>query len=229
MRRTWRRLSTAVLLSLTAACAKAGDGTQAAKQAPAALPEGHPPVGSGNAMAAQAPGGVVLETVDGGGYTYARLGAADQEIWVAGPVTALEVGDTVRLSNPMSMGTFTSKALNRTFDNLYFADRFLAPGEAAPAAPSPQRGAAPDAGDATVPATSQGVVAETMDSGGYTYARVTLDGKDVWLAGPQTKIAEGNAISWSGGMVMQNFTSNTLHRTFERILFVNRITVVTPG
>ncbi len=219
MTRTWRRLPAAVLLTvLAAACSRGGETADASQQPAQGLPQGHPPVSGGGAVAtANGPGGVVLETMDGGGYTYVRLGATGQEIWVAGPVTAVAVGDTVQLVNPMSMGQFTSKALDRTFDNLYFADGFVKPGQAARAS-----GAHMDSG-------MRGVVQETMDSGGYTYARVTIADKDVWLAGPQTIVQKGQTVTWSGGMVMKNFTSNTLNRTFDQIYFVTELMLVEGG
>lgn len=208
MHRTSRRLPAAVVLSILTACSGAGD-TQNAQQPAMGLPEGHPPLSGQAVTPADGPGGVVLETLDGGGYTYVRLGAGSQEIWVAGPVTALEVGDSVSLANPMPMGQFTSRALDRTFDELYFADGFTRKGEEAAAA-----------------GTTQGVVAETMNAGGYTYVRVDADGKDLWLAGPQTEIAEGDRVRWSGGMLMRGFTSNSLSRTFDEILFVNEFAVI---
>jgi hypothetical protein len=216
MSNTWRRLPAATLFTIfAAACSRGGDTPGAAQQAGGALPEGHPPISGQAAMGQQGPGGVVLETMDGGGYTYARLGANGQDIWVAGPVTAVAVGDTVMMVNPMAMGQFTSKALERTFDNLYFADAFRKPGEVA--------AAAPDVGANT------GVVQETMNSGGYTYARVAAGDVDVWLAGPETVVSQGQTISWTGGMVMTGFKSKSLDRTFDQILFVNSIHVVPGG
>ncbi len=213
---TWRRLSTATLFTIfAAACSRGGDTANAAQQAGGSLPQGHPPVSGQATGGQQGAGGIVLETMDGGGYTYVRLGANGQEIWVAGPVTALGVGDTILMVNPMSMGEFTSKALDRTFDNLYFADAFRKPGDA---------GAAP-----LDPGAKTGVVQETMNSGGYTYARVSAGDVDIWLAGPETVVSKGQTISWTGGMVMKGFTSKTLSRTFDQILFVNAIQVEAGG
>lgn len=217
MTRPWKRLPAAVLLAMFAAgCARADGTTDAAQQPAQGLPEGHPPVAGGAAANANGPGGVVLETIDGGGYTYVRLGADDEAIWVAGPVTPMAVGDTVQISNPMAMGSFTSKALDRTFENLYFADAFVKPG----GAPASMAHADP---------AMRGIVQETMDSGGYTYVRITANGKDVWLAGPQTVLSEGQTVTWGGGMVMRDFTSNTLSRTFDQIYFVNDLEVVEGG
>lgn len=213
MHRISRRLLAAAVLFVAAACS-AGDA-EGPQQAGTALPEGHPPITGQAGATADGPGGMVLETVDGGGYTYVRLGADDQEIWVAGPITDLEVGDTVQLVNPMAMGEFTSSALERTFENLYFADGFRKPGAPGSAAHAP--------------GATQGIVEETMNSGGYTYVRVTSEGRDLWLAGPETPVATGDSVGWVGGMLMRGFTSSTLERTFDEILFVNAFTVVAAG
>lgn len=71
-----------------------------------------------------------------------------------------------------------------------------------------------------------GTVAEVLVSGGYTYVNVkTLDGRDLWAAGPETKVAVGDKVTLLGGMVMKDFTSPTLARTFPEILFVTGIQV----
>lgn len=90
----------------------------------AQLPEGHPPI-QAPATTATGPEGAVLETLSGGGYTYARLRSGDEEYWVAGPPTELEAGDSVALSGTMEMGAFTSRALDRDFDRLVFTNAFV--------------------------------------------------------------------------------------------------------
>lgn len=63
-----------------------------------------------------------------------------------------------------------------------------------------------------------GKVAETMDSGGYTYVRV-LEGKDSsWVAIPQQAVKVGAEVSYSG-LVMNDFHSKTLNRTFKKLVF----------
>lgn len=64
-----------------------------------------------------------------------------------------------------------------------------------------------------------GKVAETMDSGGYTYVRV-LEGKDSsWVAIPQQPVKVGAEVSYSRGLVMNDFHSKTLNRTFKKLVF----------
>lgn len=97
------------------------DGTAPAGQ----LPEGHPPIQAPATTEASGPTGTVLETMSGGGYTYARLQTDEGEMWVAGPPAELVVGETVSLSGTMEMGAFTSKALGRDFERLTFTNAYV--------------------------------------------------------------------------------------------------------
>ena len=65
-----------------------------------------------------------------------------------------------------------------------------------------------------------------QNAAGYTYLECETDaGQVVWLATPETNMSVGNRVSWQGGSKMTNFTSNSLDRTFEEILFVQGISV----
>lgn len=223
MRRIWRRLPEAALILTLGAVACSGKSDSAAKaQQPAgALPAGHPAITA--AQGAQAPAAVVAETMDAGGYTYARLTGPDgTDVWAAGPVTKLAVGDTVVMVNPMVMPNFTSKTLKRTFDKIYFASAFLTPAEAAAAAAAPS---APSAAPVAGASLTSGVVQETMDAGGYTYIQVKTGDATLWLAAPLTKVQKGATVSWNGAMTMHNFASKTLNRTFDEIQFVEGVKV----
>jgi hypothetical protein len=69
----------------------------------------------------------------------------------------------------------------------------------------------------------RGTVAETMDSGGYTYVLVNADDEQRWIAGPLTPVSVGNVVQFSQGMAMSQFTSQTLGRTFDVLYFVGAI------
>ncbi len=64
-----------------------------------------------------------------------------------------------------------------------------------------------------------GKVAETMDSGGYTYVRVTHGKDSSWVATSQQKLNAGQEVSFSGAVVMEDFFSKSLNRHFKNILF----------
>jgi hypothetical protein len=64
-----------------------------------------------------------------------------------------------------------------------------------------------------------GKVLETMDSGGYTYMQVDIGDSQPWVAIPQSQIKVGQEVTYQPGMVMNNFASKTLNRTFDSIVF----------
>jgi len=65
-----------------------------------------------------------------------------------------------------------------------------------------------------------GKVVETMNAGGYTYVCVEKNGKKTWVAVPEMKkVTVGSKMSFQPGSVMPNFTSKTLNRTFDSIVF----------
>lgn len=69
-----------------------------------------------------------------------------------------------------------------------------------------------------------GTIAETMDSGGYTYARLQSAGKDdVWVAAPEFDAKVGEAVSVALDMPMPGFESKTLKRTFPLLYFVQEV------
>jgi hypothetical protein len=64
-----------------------------------------------------------------------------------------------------------------------------------------------------------GSVVESMKSGGYTYVSVEKDGVRRWVAVPEGEYASGQTVSFRPGMVMNNFKSKALDRTFDSIVF----------
>lgn len=64
-----------------------------------------------------------------------------------------------------------------------------------------------------------GRIVETMNSGGYTYLCIEKDGKKTWAAVPEMKVAVGQEIALQPGHEMTNFSSKTLNRTFDKIIF----------
>jgi hypothetical protein len=64
-----------------------------------------------------------------------------------------------------------------------------------------------------------GVVVETVNTGGYTYVCLEKNGKRTWAAVPEMKATVGAQLSLRPGQEMVNFTSKTLNRTFDRIVF----------
>jgi hypothetical protein len=77
------------------------------------------------ALSAQDPGqdlsGKVVETMNGGGYTYVKLEKGGKQTWVAIPETKITVGADMEFQPGAAMANFPSKTLNRVFDLIYFS------------------------------------------------------------------------------------------------------------
>jgi len=64
-----------------------------------------------------------------------------------------------------------------------------------------------------------GKVVETMNAGGYTYVCVAKNGAKTWVAVPEMKVTMGQELTFLPGSPMPNFTSKSLNRTFDSIIF----------
>ena len=67
--------------------------------------------------------------------------------------------------------------------------------------------------------TVTGTIVETMNASGYTYMLVDSGTEKTWVAIPATSVEKGATVNYYVGMVMKDFTSKTLDRTFESVVF----------
>ena len=66
-------------------------------------------------------------------------------------------------------------------------------------------------------------IAQVMDkisAGGYNYLQVSENKNEYWIAVPTMEIEVGETVYFSKFMVMEEFNSPTIDRTFDEILFV---------
>jgi hypothetical protein len=75
--------------------------------------------------------GTVVETMDARRYTYVCVDTGKDKIWAAAPAVAVKKGDTVTIAGGMRMTDFESKALNRTFPEVYFVEKITVAGAVA--------------------------------------------------------------------------------------------------
>ena len=73
---------------------------------------------------------------------------------------------------------------------------------------------------------NKGKVVEVIDTSMYTYLQVATDKGSVWLAASKTDIAKGVNIAYPNGAVMSNFYSKSLNRTFDKIIFLDKVEVL---
>lgn len=82
-----------------------------------------------------------------------------------------------------------------------------------------QAEAMPKMVDSAKATSESGTVMETMKAPGYTYLLVADGPKQTWVAIPETHVEIGAKVRYSAGMEMKNFTSKTLNKTFDSIIF----------
>lgn len=67
------------------------------------------------------------------------------------------------------------------------------------------------------------VVKEAVDGGTYVYLNVDENGKNYWMAISNIPVTVGNTYYYDDGMVMKDFESKQLNKTFDEIIFTNTI------
>jgi hypothetical protein len=65
-----------------------------------------------------------------------------------------------------------------------------------------------------------GRVIEKIPAKGYTYLQVTENKKDFWIAVPTMEIEVGETVYFSRFMIMEDFRSDNIDKSFDEILFV---------
>jgi hypothetical protein len=69
------------------------------------------------------------------------------------------------------------------------------------------------------PEKVSGTVAETLDSSGFTYVRLTTDQGDKWVVVRQMPLKKGAKITVTTNMVADKFESKSLKKTFDKLIF----------
>lgn len=72
----------------------------------------------------------------------------------------------------------------------------------------------------------KGKVVQAMDVSSYTYVEVEEKGQKLWLAVMKTAVKKGDIVEFPDSPPMINFTSKTLNRTFDKIIFAQGLRVV---
>lgn len=241
----WLLLAVATSVGL-AACSKkeepvaaAPSAPQAAAPAPAAPAPAAPVAAAPQAAAPQAGtparapnSGKIIQLLQTPAYTYAEIdGGTGRTVWVAGGHIEAKPGDIVQWGQYSVMQNFTAKSLGRTFDEILFVNAWGPVG--APLAQVAPHGVQPGAhppmaqqpAAAAGPGSESGKVLSVATAAGYSYLEVQKSDSTVWVAVPETSVQVGDSVSWGDGMVMKNFTSKALNRTFDQIVFASGVSV----
>lgn len=138
--------------------------------------------------------GKVVETMEAAGYTYVLIDKGTEKVWVAGPKTAIKVGDEVFAPDGSPMEKFESKTLKRTFEKIIFASALVVGG--ADKAVAVAASQTPADHTKAVPAAAVDLKGITKAPGGKTVAEVfaerkALNGKKVLVRGKVVKYMSG--------------------------------------
>ena len=219
-------LAIALVSVLSAACSK-----NETAPTPAAAAQANPHAASAAGLPAAAPAGAaqntgkVLQTQNGGGYTYAEVEtAAGQKVWIAGSQLDIKPGAALEWGDFAVMRNFTAKSLNRTFPEILFVNRWGPVGAATVATPAHGTFPQPPAPGVAGPSDG-GVLKSVVNAGGYSYMEVDRGGKTVWVAAMETPMKPGDKVQWQGGTEMSNFTAKSIGRTFDKIIFASAVNV----
>ncbi len=182
MKRSVQLVVVVLSLALTVAGCKKKEEKAQAPAGPGFAEGKAPAAPAGQALEPGQVGGLVVETMDGGGYTYVRVETEAGEIWAAGPQTAVAIGDRVVMPAGMEMTDFNSTALNRTFPKILFVQSISVAGRVTPAGTP----AAPAGGAGQAEAPALDFTGLKPAEGGLTVAGVFDGGAD--LVGKQVTV-----------------------------------------
>jgi plastocyanin len=162
--------------------------------------------------------GKVLQSSNGGGYTYAEVDQNGNKFWIAGAEAPLKPGDIVTWGQAQEMTNVNSKVLNRTFDSIYFVSDIATNRTHTTINTGQQQTAAND--------NNSGKVISAQSAAGYTYLQIQSAAGERWVAVPQMQAKAGQTVMWTGASVMRDFTSKALNKTFSEIIFAGQARVI---
>jgi hypothetical protein len=232
-----------LVVALQSGCAAPSTVTQPVAQTAPLQPEAAKPPVTMTKPETPPLEGKVVETMNAGSYTYIFLEKDGKKGWVAVPFTEVAVGQEIKVKPGLEMGLFSSKSLNRSFDNIIFSSGLVtdANSESTQGKPAAEPtvnlpAGHPVTGNKTKPkgmaammsgsaaggemaGSLSGKVVETMNAGGYTYISLEKEGKQTWVAVPNMVVTVGDEMELQPGAVMKNFTSKSLNKTFDTVVF----------
>lgn len=74
-----------------------------------------------------------------------------------------------------------------------------------------------------------GEVVSAVDANDYTYIEVRESDGTRWIAGPRMALSPGDVVRFDEGVVIKEFYSKRLRRTFPAVMFVSGVFVTPAG
>ena len=163
-------------------------------------------------------------------YTYLkvteRIKEKDSIQWIALPIIPAKPGDIYYFESGMAMGQFTSKELTRTFSQIIFLGGISTTLEVDEKTIIPPLIVDTTSKNTPPPVVHTVEVKEVLPAGAYTYLRVLEDKKEQWLAIVKIPAKVGQIFHYDDYVLMTDFYSRELKRTFKEILFLSKLS---PG
>jgi len=193
--------------------------TEAEKPAVAQEQKTAPQAPTAPMASASALSGTIVETFDGGGYTYIQFDTGSEQKWAAVGQTTVTVGDTINLKPGPVMRDFHSRTFDRTFSEIIFSSGLIGANDAAASTGSnfgdalqgegvgmmPPAGAMEQVSGGSMQAVTpaQEVAIDKVEGeNGYTIEEVFTQAAD--LAGKTVKI-RGKAVKVSANILGKNW------------------------
>ncbi|MFZ4521388.1 MAG: hypothetical protein ACOYNC_06765 [Bacteroidales bacterium] len=73
------------------------------------------------------------------------------------------------------------------------------------------------------------VITEVLPTSNYTYLHVLVEGSLKWLAVPVKEFKTGDTCFYRGGLVMPDFASKELKKTFDKVIFLEGVSTTREG
>lgn len=102
---------------------------------------------------------------------------------------------------------------------------FFAQAEKLPAGHPPIDGNKIQTPSTAAPVKQKAKVLDIINVPQYTYLELSQNNQSRWIAAPTVEVKKGDMVEFEDGMVMKDFFSKTLNRTFASIGFVNGVVV----
>ncbi len=190
---------------------------------------------------------IALDKINTSKYTYLLVNENGVENWLAFPLAEVTIGEPYYYSNEMLMTNFESKELGRVFEKVYFVPAVylnesdvqaemgtmnanpepVSQVENAVSNPTPNSQPVQDVTPSN-PDIHKGIALEKLNTTKYTYLLLEENGTKKWLAFPLANIKIGATYYYSGEMLMEKFESKELNRTFDKVYFIQGVSLTPP-
>ena len=78
------------------------------------------------------------------------------------------------------------------------------------------------------PDVEKALVIKTQKAGGYLFMKLKTPAEEIWAATTDAAIDKGDHVAYSDPLLMEDFKSKSLGKTFKKILFISKVRKILP-